>query len=198
MYDPACNAPPYLFEKRDTRAGSSSIREVRIVMLRNSYRISAAFPAAAVGAAAVLLVSGCSGSHPSTAAPPSINFGSVTMTPGMVGQGSAGPATPTPGSTAASAGTTSAPAAPAPQGGTAVTMSNFKFDPATLTVPVGSTVTWTNQDEEPHTVAAKDGSFHSPGIDTHGTYSFTFAKAGTFDYVCSIHPFMTGTVVVTQ
>jgi len=120
------------------------------------------------------------------------------MTPGMVGQGTAGPATPTPGSTAASAGTASAPAAPAPQGGTAVTISNFKFDPATLTVPVGSTVTWTNQDEEPHAIAGKDGSFHSPGMDTHGTYSFTFAKPGTFDYICSIHPFMSGTVVVTQ
>jgi amicyanin len=162
-------------------------------MLRHRYWIPAAFPAAAVGAAAVLLVSGCSGSHPSTAAPASINFGSVTMTPGMVGQGTAGPATPTPGSTAASA-----PAAPAPQGGTAVTISNFKFDPATLTVPVGSTITWTNQDEEPHAIAAKDASFHSPGMDTHATYSFTFATPGTFDYVCSIHPFMTGTVVVTQ
>ncbi|HXO52174.1 MAG TPA: cupredoxin family copper-binding protein [Mycobacterium sp.] len=167
-------------------------------MLRHRYWIPAGFPAAAVGAAAVLLVSGCSGSHPSTAAPPSINFGSVTVTPGMVGQGSAGPATPTPGATAAPAGTASAPAAPAPQGGTAVTISNFKFDPATLTVPVGSTVTWTNQDEEPHAIAGKDGSFHSPGMDTHGTYSFTFAKPGTFDYICSIHPFMSGTVVVTQ
>ena len=116
----------------------------------------------------------------------------------MVGQGSAGPATPTPAATAAPAGTASAPAAPAPQGGTAVTISNFKFDPATLTVPVGSTVTWTNQDEEPHAIAGKDGSFHSPGMDTHGTYSFTFAKPGTFDYICSIHPFMSGTVVVTQ
>ena len=77
-------------------------------------------------------------------------------------------------------------------------ITDFKFDPATLTVPVGTTVTWTNQDEEPHTVAAKDGSFHSPGMDTHGTYSFTFTTAGSFDYICSIHPFMTGKVVVTK
>lgn len=89
-------------------------------------------------------------------------------------------------------------AAPAPQGGPAVTITNFKFDPPTLTVPVGTTVTWTNQDEEPHTVAAKDGSFHSPGLDTHSTYTFTFANSGSFDYICSIHPFMTGTVVVTK
>jgi len=79
-----------------------------------------------------------------------------------------------------------------------VSISDFKFNPATLTVPVGTTVTWTNQDEEPHTLAAKDGSFHSPGIDTHGTYSFTFSTPGSYDYICSIHPFMTGTVVVTK
>jgi amicyanin len=92
----------------------------------------------------------------------------------------------------------SATDSPAPQGGTAVSISDFKFNPATLTVPVGTTVTWTNQDEEPHTLAAKDGSFHSPGIDTHGTYSFTFTTPGSYDYICSIHPFMTGTVVVTK
>jgi amicyanin len=98
---------------------------------------------------------------------------------------------------AASAPATTA-ASPASQGGTAVSISDFKFNPATLTVPVGTTVTWTNQDEEPHTIAAKDGSFHSPGMDTHGTYSFTFSTPGSYDYICSIHPFMTGTVVVTK
>jgi amicyanin len=108
--------------------------------------------------------------------------------PGMSGMP---PATAAPGDTSSS----SAPAAPV--AGNAVTIDNFKFDPATLTVPVGSTVTWTNKDEEPHTVAAKDGSFHSSSLDTKGTYSFTFTKPGTYDYICSIHPFMTGTVVVT-
>jgi len=110
----------------------------------------------------------------------------------MVGHGTA--AAPA----ATSAATSSTPAPGAPQGGNAVSINNFKFDPATLTVPVGATVTWTNQDEEPHTIAAKDGSFHSPGLDTHRSYSFTFSAPGTFDYICSIHPFMTGTVVVTQ
>ncbi|HME48515.1 MAG TPA: cupredoxin family copper-binding protein [Mycobacterium sp.] len=99
---------------------------------------------------------------------------------------------------ATSAATSSTAAPDAPQGPNAVSINNFKFDPATLTVPVGTTVTWTNLDEEPHTVAAKDGSFHSPGLDTHGSYSFTFTTPGTFDYICSIHPFMTGTVVVTK
>ena len=81
--------------------------------------------------------------------------------------------------------------------GNAVSIDNFAFAPATLTVPVGSTVTWTNRDEEPHTVVANDGSFHSPGMDSQVTFSHTFAKAGMFDYVCSIHPFMHATVVVT-
>nr|WP_238994755.1 cupredoxin family copper-binding protein [Mycolicibacterium chubuense] len=90
----------------------------------------------------------------------------------------------------------SAPAAP-PSGPDAVDITNFAFTPATLTVPVGATVTWTNRDEEPHTVAAGDGTFHSPGMGTNATYTFTFTRAGSFGYVCSIHPFMHGTVVVT-
>src|SRR5437879_2786405 len=100
------------------------------------------------------------------------------MTPGMSGM-SPGMQTPSPAASA------TAPQSPAPQGGTAVNISDFKFNPATLTVPVGTTVTWTNQDEEPHTVAAKDGSFHSPGMDTYATYSFTFATPGSYDYICS-------------
>ena len=90
---------------------------------------------------------------------------------------------------------TTVPAAPVR--GDQVSIDGFAFAPVTLTVPAGTTVTWTNRDEEPHTVVAKDGSFHSPSLDTKGTYSFTFTKAGSFDYICSIHPFMTGTVVVT-
>ncbi|WP_319943336.1 cupredoxin domain-containing protein [Nocardia aurantia] len=78
-----------------------------------------------------------------------------------------------------------------------MTIDNFAFAPAALTVRVGSTVTWTNRDEEPHTVVSADGTLHSPGMGTGATYSFTFTKAGTVDYVCSIHPFMHGTVVVT-
>ncbi|WP_328363667.1 cupredoxin family copper-binding protein [Mycobacterium sp. NBC_00419] len=86
---------------------------------------------------------------------------------------------------------------PAPVGGTAVAIDNFAFAPAALTVTVGDTVTWTNHDEEPHTVAADDGSFHSPGMDTNATYSYTFTKPGSYSYICGIHPFMHGTVVVT-
>jgi plastocyanin len=88
-----------------------------------------------------------------------------------------------------------APAAPVR--GNQVTIDGFAFEPASLTVTAGTTVTWTNRDEEPHTVAASDGSFHSPGMGTGGTFTHTFSAAGTFDYVCSIHPMMHGTVVVT-
>ncbi|OLP02283.1 hypothetical protein BVU76_11615 [Mycolicibacterium porcinum] len=85
----------------------------------------------------------------------------------------------------------------APVSGTAVNIDNFAFAPATLTVHRGATVTWTNHDEEPHTVAAGDGSFHSPGLDANATFSFTFTRPGSYDYICSIHPVMHGTVVVT-
>ncbi|HZA10190.1 cupredoxin family copper-binding protein [Mycobacterium sp.] len=88
--------------------------------------------------------------------------------------------------------------APPPAGPNAVSINNFAFAPTTLTVPVGSKVTWTNHDEEPHTVAASDGSFHSPGLGTNATYSYTFPTAGSYDYICSIHPSMHGTVVVTK
>ena len=85
----------------------------------------------------------------------------------------------------------------APVSGNQVNIDGFAFVPATLTVSAGTTVTWTNRDEEPHTVAASDGSFHSPGMGTGATFTHTFGSAGTFDYVCSIHPMMHGTVVVT-
>lgn len=151
-----------------------------------------ALPTAAVAAAAILLMSGCSASNPAPQGPPSINFGpNASTTPGMPGHGTAG-ATAAPGDTGPS---TVAPAAVA---GTAVNITNFAFSPATLTIPVGGTVTWTNHDEEPHTVIANDGSFRSPGLDTNGSYSYTFPTAGSFDYICSIHPFMHGTVVVTK
>jgi len=151
-----------------------------------------------LAAAGVLFTAACA-SHASTSATaPSITFQSG-MTPGMSGMapGMSGSAMPGMQSPPASVSAT-APDSPAPQGGTAISVSDFKFNPATLTIPVGTTVIWTNQDEEPHTIAAKDGSFHSPGMDTHGTYSFTFTAPGSYDYICSIHPFMTGTVVVTK
>ncbi|MCM3920818.1 cupredoxin domain-containing protein [Frankia sp. AiPs1] len=79
-----------------------------------------------------------------------------------------------------------------------VAIQNFAFSPATVTVKVGTTVTWTNQDSEPHTVTAKSGAGpDSPTLDQGATYQYTFTKAGQYPYLCTIHPFMLGTVVVT-
>jgi len=78
---------------------------------------------------------------------------------------------------------------------TSVEIKHFKFGPETLMVPVGATVTWTNEDEEPHTVTAT-GVFASPGLDYDETFSYTFTKPGQYTYSCALHPRMTGTVVV--
>ena len=67
---------------------------------------------------------------------------------------------------------------------------------ATLTVGVGTTVTWTNRDDIPHTVTANDRSFKSKVMDTDGVFTFTFTKPGTYGYFCSLHPHMVGAVVV--
>jgi plastocyanin len=77
-----------------------------------------------------------------------------------------------------------------------VKVDNFSFGPATLTVAVGTTVTWTNRDDIPHTVVSTDKVFKSKVLDTDEKFSFTFSKAGTYPYFCSIHPKMTGSVVV--
>src|SRR4051812_47550622 len=88
--------------------------------------------------------------------------------------------------------TKAAPVAPA----AAVTIDNFTFRNPVVTVKPGTTVTWTNGDDIPHTVVSKDGLFRSKVLDTGDRFSFTFAKAGQFGYFCSIHPHMTGTIVV--
>lgn len=77
-----------------------------------------------------------------------------------------------------------------------VRIDNFSFGPQTVTVPVGATVTWTNRDDIPHTVVSTDGVFKSKVRDTEEQFSYTFTKAGTYPYYCSVHPKMTGTVVV--
>ncbi|MBX7554806.1 plastocyanin/azurin family copper-binding protein [Streptomyces sp. NPDC004232] len=96
--------------------------------------------------------------------------------------------------------TSSAGAAAAPVTGNAVAIKNFAFSPTTLKVRAGTTVTWTNQDTDAHTVtsAASAGPLHSAALTTHATYSYTFTKPGTYAYLCTIHPFMTATVEVTR
>jgi plastocyanin len=78
----------------------------------------------------------------------------------------------------------------------AVKIDNFTFGPQTLTVPVGTTVTWTNSDDIPHTSVSTDGVFKSKVLDTDEKFSFTFSKAGTYSYYCTIHPKMIGKIVV--
>jgi plastocyanin len=80
--------------------------------------------------------------------------------------------------------------------GAAVKIDNFVFGPQTLTVQVGTTVTWTNSDDIPHTAVSTDGVFKSKVIDTDEKFSYTFTKPGTYSYFCSVHPKMTGKVVV--
>jgi plastocyanin len=78
-----------------------------------------------------------------------------------------------------------------------VKIDNFVFNPATLTVPVGTTVTWVNQDDIPHTVVSDDKTtFRSKPLDTDDRFAFTFNTPGAFGYFCSIHPHMRGMVVV--
>jgi plastocyanin len=84
--------------------------------------------------------------------------------------------------------------APAPAA--AVQIANFTFKAPVVTVKPGTTVTWTNADDIPHTVVSKDGLFKSKVLDTGDRFSFTFAKAGQFGYFCSLHPHMTGIVIV--
>jgi plastocyanin len=78
----------------------------------------------------------------------------------------------------------------------AVKIDNFVFGPQTITVPVGATVTWTNVDDIPHTAVSTDGVFKSKVMDTDEKFSYTFTKAGIYSYYCSVHPKMTGQVVV--
>ena len=77
-----------------------------------------------------------------------------------------------------------------------VKIDNFRFGPETLTVAVGTTVTWINRDDMPHTVVSTDGVFRSKVRDTGEEFSYTFSKTGTYLYFCSVHPKMTGKVVV--
>lgn len=105
--------------------------------------------------------------------------------------------------TASSADTASQQAAtslPINDKGAAVQIDNFDFAPMTLTVAIGTTVTWTNHDDIPHTVVSADNPavFKSPPLDTDDAYSFTFTIPGAYKYFCSVHPKMVGMVVVRK
>lgn len=80
--------------------------------------------------------------------------------------------------------------------GTSVSIEGFAFSPAVLTIPVGTTVTWTNNDGTNHTVTSDGGAFDSGALGSGDTFQFTFDEAGSYPYHCTIHPNMTGTIVV--
>jgi plastocyanin len=111
---------------------------------------------------------------------------------------SGGSATSTPQVTKAPAATESAATSTPTAGGqtTMVTIKDFEFTPASVTVKLGDTVMWTNDGPSTHTVTADDGSFESGDLSAGKTFSHMFQTAGTFTYHCSIHPFMTAEVIV--
>jgi plastocyanin len=81
--------------------------------------------------------------------------------------------------------------------GAAVKIDNFSFGPSEITIPAGTTVTWTNNDDVPHVVSSDDSkTFKSKALDTDDHFSFTFTKSGTYNYYCAIHPKMTAKIVV--
>ncbi|MGV9299999.1 cupredoxin domain-containing protein [Amycolatopsis sp. NPDC003676] len=126
--------------------------------------------------AAALALTACAASPP--AAPPPAATPMASM-PGM---------TPTPSPPAAASSTANA-----------VAIKDFAFAPAATTVKKGTTVTWTNQDQDAHTVTSQGsgGPLRSPTLQTGQSYQYTFSTPGTFEYLCTIHPFMTATVTVT-
>jgi plastocyanin len=163
---------------------------------------SAALGVAALGASALLAACG-SASHPAAATSTGLYPGggqSLAGTPGSTATGtiaapSAMPSMSTPMSTATRTGPPAVPTA-----GDAVVIKNFAFAPAALVVKVGTTVTWTNQDTDAHTVTSQGsgGPLTSAALSTGQSYSYTFTTPGTYAYLCTIHPFMTATVTVTR
>jgi len=80
---------------------------------------------------------------------------------------------------------------------TNIIISDYAFSPASLTVAKGTLVTWINRDQTPHNVLARDKAFRSPALDTNESYSRRFDTAGSYEYICMLHPHMTGKIEVT-
>lgn len=86
--------------------------------------------------------------------------------------------------------------ASAPHGAATVTIDQFLFKPATLTITAGESVRFVNRDQEAHTVTSRSKAFDSGGLDTGDAWTYRFTKPGTYAYFCSLHPYMTGKIVV--
>lgn len=152
----------------------------------------------AAAAAGTMLVAACGASGGSSALP-AITPASPHELAGFPGTSGPPSALPTATMTMPGMPSTTPAIAPAtkPVAADAVTIRNFAFGPQIVAVKLGTTVHWANQDSEAHTVTSDTGAFNSPVLQPGAGYSFTFAKPGTYSYHCSIHPFMTGKVVVS-
>jgi len=143
-------------------------------------------------AAAVLALAACGSSGSST----SSDAGSGDRSYGGGGATTAGAAATT--AAAGGAETTAASGGAAPAAGAgAVTIKDFAFDPGDLTVAKGTTVTWKNDDSATHRIKSGDGSFDSKDLKNGDSFDHTFDTAGSFDYICGIHPSMKGKITVT-
>jgi amicyanin len=162
--------------------------------LQRSWRAAAAV--AAVGT--TLLVAACGNSTSSTAASGAITPADGRPLAGFPGTSASPSLLPTampsdmPGIPASAPATSAAPVT-----ANSVSIRNFAFGPQVVAIKAGTTVHWMNQDSEAHTVTSDTGTFNSPVLQPNSGYSFTFNKPGTYTYHCTIHPFMTGKVVVS-
>src|SRR5271155_108743 len=93
-------------------------------------------------------------------------------------------------------GTQTARAAEGRNAAASITIDNFSFTPKEITVATGTTITWVNHDDVPHTVVSPDKKFRSKALDTDDQFSFTFTDAGSYNYFCSVHPMMIGKIIV--
>jgi plastocyanin len=154
------------------------------------------YMAALAAPAALVAVAACGGtisqSYGSSTEPPTEPSPPAKPMPGMSIPGMSMPGTSMP----KSPGTSEAGDVAATR---SVSISNFAYGPASITVKVRSTVTWTNGDQAPHTVTSQNsgGPLQSATMNKGQTYKYTFTKTGSYPYLCTLHPFMTGTVVVT-
>lgn len=157
--------------------------------------VAAAAGVVTVGCSTFAIGAAVSSDSDSNSAPAeSVDAGTTTTAAAAASTAPAGGATTTApaGGASSSAPGTSGPAAPA-----AVTIENFAFGPEQLEVPVGSTVTWTNLDGNAHSVLSADEVLMSPDLDEGDTYEVTLDQEGTIDYICNIHQYMHGSIVVT-
>jgi plastocyanin len=146
--------------------------------------------AAAAVATSVLALTGLTGSHAvAPSAAPKVNLAALQQGAAQSLQALSGAVTPA---------AARAAAAPAATGATQVMIQNFAFSPASLSIPAGTTVVWTNMDTAPHTVTVRSGpvTFSSPNLNQGDTFTYTFTQAGTYSYYCAVHPNMTASVTV--